>query len=1081
MTLKAFFCRLLAMAFFLTAAMSLRAQSTTDGAIAATVSDPQGYAVPSAHVVVRNEFTNAEQTVATNTDGYFRSIKLQPGKYTVTITAQGFAKYEVTGVIVEVGQLSQLSPTLAVGEATAEVTVVGGASQVDVESPAFATTMDREKIENLPLNGTRWSDLTVLTPSVVPNSTGFGLISFRGISVLQNNVTIDGADDNQAFFSEERGRSRAGYSTAPASIQEAQVNASNYSVEYGRAAGGVVNSITKSGTNTLHGDAYFFDRDNSWGAINPYTSLTTQTAPGVFTTTPYKPKDWRKVWGFGLGGALIKDKLFFFYAYDQYRHNWPGTSKVGNPTQFFATPDATLPAGQVCAAAGRANPSLSTIDNQACLFQARLGLPTYASAATQYTAGLNALASGDMGAVPRVGDQVINFPRLDWQINSKNRATFEYNRFRWDSPGGIQQTVAANVGANSYGNDYVKIDWGVFKLASFLTPHLTNEVRYQYGRELDYEYSNAPNAYEQPFANNAYGRMPRITLDGSNGLYFGMPIYLERPAYPDERRNQIADTMTWDHGRHQLKWGVDFNHVNDRSENLQYQHGQYTYTTVVNYMTDYFLYLGNPGYTGACDAAGSGVGNLPCYSSYIQGFGPLGYQFATNDYAIFFEDSWKLRPRFTVNLGLRYDYEQLPSPFKNQYNSAYPLTGVMPSDKGNVGPRVGFAWDVFGDAKTSLRGGYGIYYGRVINSTIYNALAQTGVNGQTTYTYSATTPGAPLFPNIFATTPAGTGGAPSVIFFDKNFKLPAAQQVDLSVQRDLGWGTVLSLSYVGAFTRHLPNFADVNVDTAHTTPVTYTIVDPTNAGPLKGTYTTPVYTTRLNPAYSTVTDIFSSVNSSYNAFVAQVSHRAGHNLNISASYTWSHSLDYGQNESTFTDANDLYSPNNLKELYGNSIYDVPNRFIVTAIYTLPFHASGWRGQLLNGWGLSPVFQEQNGLPYSLVTSGKPTAGISSSINGYGGATIIGAVGRNTYRLPTTAVLDLSLSKRFALNERVQLELLGQAFNLANHVNQTQANSTAYTISGTTLTYSPVFGTPLNANNNYVYTSRQIQVAAKLHF
>src|SRR6185312_4286258 len=233
-------------------------------------------------------------------------------------------------------------------------------------------------------------------------STGYGLLSFRGISTLLNNNTVDGADNNQAFFSEERGRTRAGYSTTQASIREYQVNTSNYSAEYGRAAGGVVNVVTKSGTNKFHGELYFKDRDNDWGALNAYTTLTTQTSPGVFTSSVYNSKDWRKQWGFGVGGPLIKDKLFFFYAYDQYRRDFPATAKVGNANAFFTTPDAALPTGKVCGGTGTAAPA--TLDAQVCIMQARLGYSTYTFAASQYVAALDALANGDLGQVVRTGN-----------------------------------------------------------------------------------------------------------------------------------------------------------------------------------------------------------------------------------------------------------------------------------------------------------------------------------------------------------------------------------------------------------------------------------------------------------------------------------------------------------------------------------------------------------------------------------------------------------------------------------------------------------------------------------------------------
>ncbi|WP_158615386.1 carboxypeptidase-like regulatory domain-containing protein [Acidipila sp. EB88] len=301
-------------------------QTTTTGAITGTVQDASGAIAGSAQVTVRNNQTNAEITVAADSNGVFDAAQLQPGLYTVSIQAPGFATYQATGVEVAVGQSTTIRPMLAVASAgTQTVTVSGATPLINTETPDFATNLSQQAIENLPINGRRWSDLTLLTPGVVADSNGFGLLSVRGQSPLLNNVEIDGADDNQAFFSEERGRTREGYSTPQVAIQEFQVNSGVYSTEYGRATGAVINSVTKSGGNQLHGELYFFDRDNDWGAKNPFTKLTTfNPGTGSTTTIQYKPKDWRKQWGFGVGGALIKDRLFWFYTYDGFRRNFPG-------------------------------------------------------------------------------------------------------------------------------------------------------------------------------------------------------------------------------------------------------------------------------------------------------------------------------------------------------------------------------------------------------------------------------------------------------------------------------------------------------------------------------------------------------------------------------------------------------------------------------------------------------------------------------------------------------------------------------------------------------------------------------------
>src|SRR5690349_3812837 len=276
--------------------VSALAQSTTDGAVGGTVYDANGAVVPNATVVVHNNGTNAEQRVTTDVSGYYRVRQLQPATYTVTVNSTGFAPYKAENVIVQVGSLTDVSPRLGVAGTAETVSVSAETPEINTTSPDFAPVVDTTQIQNLPINGGRWSDFALLTPTVVNNGSGFGLVSVRGVSVLLNNNTIDGADNNQAFFSEERGRTRAGYSTPKVAIQEFQVNTSNYSSEYGRAAGAVINTVTKSGTNSYHGELYFFDRDNDWGAKNPFTKVFTQTSPGVFTQSVIKPKDWRKMW-----------------------------------------------------------------------------------------------------------------------------------------------------------------------------------------------------------------------------------------------------------------------------------------------------------------------------------------------------------------------------------------------------------------------------------------------------------------------------------------------------------------------------------------------------------------------------------------------------------------------------------------------------------------------------------------------------------------------------------------------------------------------------------------------------------------
>ena len=1042
----------------------LYAQSTTDGAIGGTVYDTNGAVVANAKIVVHNNGTNAEKSIATNDSGYFRVTNLPSGTYTVTVNQQGFASYKAEQVIVQVGSVTDVSPRLGVAGTTETVSVTAEAPQINTTSAEFSPTLNQVAISNLPINGGRWSNFALLTPGVVSDSNGFGLLSFRGISTLLNNNTVDGADNNQAFFSEERGRTRAGYSTPKSAIEEFQVNTSNYSAEYGRSAGGVINTVTKSGTNNIHGEAYFYDRDNVWGAANAFTAINVPTAtPGVFASQNFKPTDWRKMAGGAIGGPVIKDKLFFFMAYDWYHRNFPGVavaSKPGGTGGFF-----TAPTG-------------STISTLAT----RLGVST-TQATTIYNndlAGLNTM----LGQVPRNGEQEILLPKVDWNINAKNHASFSFNRMRWASPAGIQTAATVTRGIASFGNDFVKDTWGVAKLNTFFTSSLANELRFQYGRDFEYEFSQQPTPYElanlvnSPTFRNPLGLPPTVSI--SNGFTFGVPNFLQRSKFPDETRTQIADTMSWNHGKHNIKYGVDFSHVNDNSQNLFNGFGSYSYGSLLDYMSD----LNKPDTCTTKPPAPPK--NIPCYSNFTQGLGLPGVEFTTNDYAFFAQDDWKLMPRLSLSLGVRYEYQQLPDPVSSLVNPNIPQTGKMPADKNNFGPRVGFAWDVFGRGKTVLRGGYGIYYGRVINSTIFNALISTGMPGsQVSLFFTPTSAGAPVFPAILN---GLNGTGKNVAFFDANFQNPQIHQMDMTLEHDLGWGTVVSVSYLGSLGRQLPDFVDTNIAPA-TKSITYNVV---GGGPITAaTVTEPLFTTRSNPAFGSMTEIISGTNSSYQALVFQVNHRMSHNIQFNANYTWSHAIDYGQNQSTFTDTNDLFLPasvpNAIAAEKGNSIYDIPNRFVVNAIMTSPWKRSGWMGWVVNDWQLAPVYQIQNGLPVTFVTSGTPPLGLGSSINGSGGASRIDVLGRSNFRMPNTWVTDLRLAKYFTFQEKYKLELLTDFFNVANKQNVTSVGGTAsfspaYTISGTNLIFNTgVPGIPNNSNSNFAYSPRQIQLGVRVHF
>jgi hypothetical protein len=1102
------------------------AQTSVDGAISGFVVDASGAALAGADVRVEQASTGLEIAAKTGSKGEFLVPRVPAGAYQVLVEYARFARLTLDRVVVEVGGVTSVEARLRVGGVVTAVTVTASpdmpaaVSLDDASSAAVASTVTSGEIETLPVNGRRWQTFALLTPTVNADPEGVGLLSFRGAASTQNSSRIDGGDDDQSFGAVPRGtggdsgpevedaaesgssgrvsvsaadggggygrHSGMAYTFSQEAVREFRVSGQNYSALYGHAAGGIVTTVSKSGTDTLHGTGFYLLRASALGATNPF-SFASNYVDGVVTGGLVKPHDVRQQFGGSVGGAAVRDKLFYFYAYDQQQRNFPAISTPQDPSFFALTATQTALLGNRGVSSAKVNAALNYLDSLT-------------------------------GTVVRRQDQTVNFGKVDWQASQHHRLSVQYDRGRSSAPGGVRSSPVVDLGTGSLGSSYAEIDSVLGRWLWTATPKLSHELRVQVGRDFQYEEAGTPLPQEPAVGPGGYA--PEVAI-GPDGFTFGTSSSLGRKAYPDEDKVEIADILTWVRGRHQVQAGGDVSLVHDYVDALNNQEGAFHYDSgttsghaggLVDWITDYTFNV-NAYPNGGCPSIFSAVHDF-CFRSFTQSFGQQAVTFDTQEWAGFVQDNWRLRAGLTVNAGLRYEYELLPLP--QQPNAALDATfgstgatSVFPEDRNNFGPRVGVAWQPFGEGRGVLRFGYGLFYGRLAGATVRSALVNTATNVSATQILilPTTVTNCPQVANqgfgyacsYLTTPPAAVSATTSATVFDRRFRLPAVQQASMTVEHDIGAGAVGSATYLLNLDRQLPNSTDINIAPSTDTSVFQLQGGTGAAGVQDGeTFVLPVYSERRNTSYGPVTDIVSNVNASYNALVVEARRRSRGGLEFRASSTWSKAIDFGQIGAT-PRTNAQFDPFDLRYDKGLSSLNFPHKVQASAVWSpMPRSDRQWLRTAMRGWAFAPIFTETSGRPYSLdIFGGTRLSGGHESINGSGGAVYLPTVGRNTLRLPDSAHLDLRVGRAVQVSERVRMRGTAEIFNLTNRLNYSAITQRAFLV-GTALNgvtplvfqnAATVAAEGLNVQPFGIFTAastgqvqeRQVQLGVRLEF
>jgi len=990
------------------------------GSIRGSVRDAQGALISGAKVTARNANTGLTREALTGTDGGYVLAELPAGTYTVTAEAEGLSPV-AQNVLVNVGLDTAADFDLTqVQQHKEALTVVAEAPVVDTSRDVLGEVVEQKLVNELPLNGRDFGKLVALSPGatvdpsgVAGTQGGFGQFNINGNRDRSNNYTLDGTDNNDPFFNNSA-LNQTGIGGAPASllpidaIQEFNIQ-SQFSAEYGRNSGSVVNIVTKSGTNQLHGSGFEFFRNSALDARNYFN---TQSKKSVFQNNNF---------GASLGGPIIKDKTFFFGAYEGQRERVGSDFLLQVPTRSQIAQARTIAQGLN---GGVINPGLDAI------------LAFYPQSDTPNLPG-----------VVRDKNDGDNFiVKIDHNVTNNELLTGRYafaqsdQVFPFGSPGGFgtgsrlpqfAQTSPARV-------QVVSLSW-----LSTLSESKINEVRFGYSR---YRTSfSSLNANFDPASiglNFGTGKLGLPEFDFTNIENLGA-IGFSVPRGRTSQTYQILDNFTWLHGKHTWKFGGEFRRAAIANFNDNLERGIFQFTAGAGVSSDPVVDALASFYTGG--AAGDF-----CCSFVLVDTGDTHRTTYNNGFSFFAQDDYRVSPKLTLNLGLRWEYFGPMSEKNNLLSNLAPdgtlqmvgtggLHGLYNRDLHDFGPHIGFAWNPL--TNTVIRGGYGVYYDYVPQHLfIANFTTSAGV---------ATNPigPSPVLPmNFDPTVFNGTNGDPTapimtvstsgpfpIFVTPRNFHSPYTQNWNVNVQQRLAENFSLEVGYVGSKGTKLVRLTDLNEP------------DATGTAP--------------NPNFGTMDELAPISSSIYHALQTTVRIQNTHRFSGFASYTWAHAIDDASDGIDFVPQVAFpQDPANLAAERGNSSFDTRQRFTAALNYDLPSFSSSKR--LGSGWQLNTIVSVQSGRPIPIVNSFdnsnrfyfnqrpnvvpgvNPVLAHWNPVIGYLNPQAFsqpadgtfGDLGRNAVFGPGYANLDFSVSKNTRITERVGLQLRAEFFNLFNHPN-----------------------------------------------